>query len=262
MRAKSSRGVGFLAALLIIVGAALLFNNFLLISGFNVSALLPLIFVLAGAIILVRGDLFAGSGGGRAFGITRGSVEAGTIEASAGEIDVIVSALEQEGRLIGGQYAAASRPALDVENAHARLRFDRAATPWLSFADWQIDLARDLPWTIYVTTHLGEARLDLAGVIIQRARIATGIGDIRVTCPREAFEPIELRSALGSIQWLTPPGSAARVRVRGGRRFGVQSDPARYEQVEPGVYLARDADPGRPLVEVTITGTFGDAFLA
>ena len=101
--------------------------------------------------ILLRGD-FVPSDEARSFGITRGSVESAALEISAGEIDVQAYALQREGRLIAGQYAANSRPTLDVQETHANLKMDRAATPWLSFADWRVALARDLPWSLFVTT--------------------------------------------------------------------------------------------------------------
>ncbi|MBC7869431.1 MAG: hypothetical protein H7Y09_01220, partial [Chitinophagaceae bacterium] len=158
MRAKSSRGVMVGALILVALGVVLLLNNFYFLGGFNVFALSPLLLLLVGAVILLRGDIL--NGGGRNFGITRGSVESASLEVSAGAIDVSLRALTREGRLIAGQYAEDSRPQLIVDDAHAFLRLDRAATPFFAFADWEINLARDLPWDVYVSTSLGQADLD------------------------------------------------------------------------------------------------------
>ncbi len=259
MRAKGSRGLWLISLALVAAGVVLLLNNFLLLSGFNVGSLWPLLLVLLGAVILVRGDIIP-RGDARTFGITRGSVEAAALEIIAGEIDVRARALQREGRLIAGQFAADSRPALDVRETYAHLRMERAATPWLSFADWEVSLARDLPWSLYVSTSLGQADFDLSGLIVQQALIATGLGDIRVVCPHEAFEPLVLRSNLGNIHVLTPPEQSARITVHGGRMFKVHADTSRYQQVEPNVYAAgsHSAAP----VEIHIHGTFGDAYLA
>lgn len=259
MRVRS-RGLMFGALALVALGVVLLLNNFYIISGFNVSALLPLVFVILGAVILLRGDL--GSTESRNFGITRGSVESATLEVHAGEIDVRGRALTLEGRLIAGQYAADSRPALEVQETHAFLKMERSATPWLSFADWDISFARDLPWDIFVSTSLGHVTLDLTGLIVTVVNVGTGLGDIRVTCPQEAFDSINLQSAIGNIQFLSPVGVRARVTVRGSRVFRVRVDDTRYEQVEPNVYVTRNADSNAPLVNVTIRGTLGDAYLA
>lgn len=260
MQANESRRPVVLPLLLVIFGGLLLLDNFLLLGDFDVVALLPLVLVVIGAQLLLRGDLFTG-GTGRSFGITRGSVENAALEISAGAVDVDLRALQREGRLIAGYFAAESRPRLNVEGNHATLRFLRGDTPWYTFSDWQMALARDLPWQVFISTHLGQVRADLDGLIVQRAVLATGAGDLHVVCPQEAFEPLVLRSALGAIHFVTPPGCTAQIRVRSTRLFGVQVDPARYEQLEPGVYLAQGTDPDAPLIEVEISGTFGDAYL-
>ncbi|MFN8529984.1 MAG: DUF5668 domain-containing protein [Anaerolineae bacterium] len=264
MRAKGSRGVWIGSLALIAIGVLLLLNNFLLISGFNVSALWPLLLVIVGAIILLRGDLLAG-GEGRAFGITRGSVESATLEISSAEIDVTLRALQREGRLIAGQYASNARPALNVQGTHTFLKMDRAATSWLSFADWDMSLALDLPWQVLVSTSLGQVNLDMSGLIIQNALISTGLGDIRLVLPEEAFEPLYLRSAAGSITVITPPGCAARIYTQQGTFFKIHADAARYEASQDGVhiaYTAKDAELSARMIDVYVAGTFGDAYLA
>ncbi|HEX2619917.1 MAG TPA: hypothetical protein VHL11_07215 [Phototrophicaceae bacterium] len=258
--ANESRGPVLLPLLLVVVGVLLLLHNFLLLGDFNVVELLPLVLVVIGAQVLLRGDIFAG--GVKTFGITRGSVESGTLEISAAEIDVDMRALQREGRLIAGQFAAESRPQLQVDGNHATLRFLRSDTPWYAFADWQIALARDLPWQIFISTHLGQVNADFAGLIMQEALIATGLGDIRLVCPQEALGTIQVRSALGTIHIVTPPGYASRIMAKNTRTFGVKFDETRYDQVEAGVYEALDADDDAPLIKIQISGTFGDAYLA
>jgi hypothetical protein len=259
---RATRGLLLWSLALTALGVIFLLNNFLLLSGFNVGTLWPLLLVIIGAVILLRGDVVP-SDEARSFGITRGSVESAAIEISAGVIDVSVQGLQREGRLIAGQYAANSRPSLEVrENNHANLRMERAATPWLSFADWNVSLARDVPWSLFVTTHLGQVQLDLSGVIVQRGVVATGLGDVRLVCPEEAFEPLFVRSAAGNIHVIVPPGYRVQVRASGARTFRVHADGARYDAQGNGVYLARDAEYARPLIEIDISGTFGDAYLA
>ncbi len=260
MPVKGSRGPWLWPLGLAAIGVVLLLHNFLLLENFNVMTLWPLLLVVAGAVILLRGDLTLG-GEARTFGITRGSVESATLEINAGEIDVAVRALQREGRLIAGQFAANSRPAMRVNDTHTYLKLDRAATPWYSLADWEMAVAGDLPWRVLVSTHLGGVNLDLSGLIVQDVIVGTGFGDIRVTAPRETLGEVKLHSTLGSIHWITPVGCRARVTVRAGRLFRIHADERRYEQPEPGVYLSLDADDQSPLVEITLHGTFGDAYL-
>ncbi len=258
-RAKSSHGPWMWPLGLVIIGLILLLHNFLLLGDFTVLNLWPLLLVVLGAWILLRGDLVP-SEDGRTFGVTRGSVESATLEINAGEIDIKLGELQREGRLIAGQYANQSRPALQVVNNHAHIKMDRASTPWLSFADWQIGVSPDLPWQLLTSSHLGQVDLDLSHLIIHNAVIATGIGDIRVVCPYEAFEPLYVRSALGNLHLVTPPGYRVQIKVAESRLFKVYADENRYEQ-QDGVYVARVADPEASLVEVHLSGSFGDAYL-
>lgn len=261
MDSKSSRGPWIWPLALAVVGVVLLLDNFLLLGDFNANLLWPLLLVLIGAQILLKGDI-APSWDAKTFGITRGSVESATLEINAGEIDVQVRSLQREGRLIAGQYAADSRPQMGVDVTHAHLKMDRAATPWLSFANWEMGLARDLPWQIFVSTYLGQVNLDLSTLIIQDALIATGFGDIRLVCPQEAFGALRLHSSIGNIQVVTPPGCQVRVNIEGGKMFKIHADENRYTRFETGIYTALDADEGAPLIEIYISGTFGDAYLA
>lgn len=260
MQAKGSRGPVVWPLLLILIGVVLLLDNFLLLESFNITALSPLLLVVAGAVILLRGDVVLDDST-RNFGITRGSVESALLEISSGEIDVRMRDLTREGRLIAGQFAANARPSLNVDDVYAHLRFDRAATPWISFADWELSLARDLPWQLFISTSLGEVDLNLGDVIVDGGMIATGLANIRLTCPQETLNPLYLRSAIGNITVAAPLGAKARIMVEGGRLLDVHTDERRYSQPEPGLYVTRDVDPDAPLVELHLSGTFGDIYL-
>jgi len=258
--AKSSRGPWLWPLLLTAFGIVLLLNNFLLLGDFNATSLWPLALVILGAVILLRGDLLAG-GDGRTFGITRGSVESATLEISAGEVDVQMRALQQEGRLIAGQYALSARPVMRVSDTHTHLVMNRAATPWYSLSSWEMGLARDLPWQVFVSTSLGQVNLDLADVITSEAIIATGIGDIRIIAPHEALGNLQITSTLGNIHLITPLGYYCRIQVKQGRFMGIHADENRYTQSEPNIFTSLDAAENAPLVEISVTGTFGDLYL-
>ncbi len=260
MPAKGSRGPWLWPLLLAGFGVVLLLNNFLLLGDFNALSLWPLVLVIIGAMILLRGDILP-SAEGRTFGITRGSVESATLEINAGEIDVQLRGLQQEGRLIAGQYALASRPAMRVSDTHTHLAMSRAATPWFSLSNWELGLARDLPWELFISTHIGEINLDLADVIVKEAILASGIGDIRVIAPAEVLDNIQIHSTLGNIHLITPVGYRTRITVQRGRFFGIHADENRYEQFEDQTFVALNPHEGAPLVEILVSGTFGDTYL-
>ena len=262
-RTQTSKGPWLWPLIFIIIGVALLLNNFLLLGDFNVTTLLPLILVLIGAQVLLRGD-FSLSIGGRTFGITRGSVESATLEINAGDIDVGIRMLREsnQDRLIAGQYAVQSRPELQVDGVHSHLIMNRNKTPWFSFTDWEMGLAKDLPWQLYVSTNIGQIDINLAETIVWQSEISSGIGDIQLIAPFEAFNPIRVRSTLGNIHLNVPGGYRTKITVQPGRFFGLHVNENRYEEVEPHVFFARGYDTEAPLVELHISGTFGDLYLA
>lgn len=261
-RARRVRGPLVWPLLLVTVGVAWLLHNLLLLEGFDITRLWPLLLVLLGAQLLLRGDVWL-SGEEQSFGITRGSVETALLEVHAGESDVKVRALspEQRDRLIAGRTAAGLRPALDVRETHAHLRMERARTLWFSFADWQMGLARDLPWQIVIGSHLGQIQADLSELLIDTVSISTGIGDVRLTCPPECLQRVQIRSTLGHVIFETPPGYRAEIHTRGGPFFRVMADENRYAEAEPGLYHARDADERAQPVTIYLRGAFGDAYL-
>lgn len=208
---KAQRSPILFPILLVIVGILILLNNYLLINT-DVLQFWPLLLVLIGLMVLWRGDL-APSWQAHSFGITRGNVESAAIEISSAEIDVRLAPLERGGRLIAGQYTARSRPRLAVRNTHAQLSLRRGDTWLFSLADWEVQLAQDLPWALLMSSHLGELEADLRNLQLSQVHIATGIGNIKVTSPNQEAGPIYLRSTFGDIHLLIPKNVPALIRV-------------------------------------------------
>lgn len=249
------------AVLLVVVGVILLLDNFMLLDDFDAIALLPLLLVVAGTQILLRGDLLPSSET-RSFVVTRGSVESGTLEISAGDIDVDIYPLQRENRLLAGQYAVGATPKLNtVQDNYSHIIMNRANTAWYAMADWQVGLAKDLPWQFLVSTHLGQIDLDLSELVVHEAIVASGIGDIRISLPQESFKTLFVRSTFGNIQLKAVENSNVRVRIEKGRFFRIKHDANRYEEVAPNIFETINFDPDVPTVEVVVRGTFGDAYL-
>lgn len=240
--------------LLMIGGVVLLLDNFLLIDV-NLAAYWPVVLVLLGLQVLWRGDI-APSWQAHTFGITRGSVQSGSIEIESGELDVQLRALRKPGRLIAGEYTARSRPSLSVRNNHATLRMQRGQTWWLSLADWDVGLATDLPWGILVSSFLGRLELDLRGLMVDRVYAASGFGDVTLTCPEDAHGLVYARSTFGDVRLVLPPHHPVTLTIKSGPLGRVRLNPARFRLVEPGVYsTAPDGEVAD--LAVTVSTVFG-----
>lgn len=243
--------------LFVVVGAALLLRNFLLIENVDVLRFWPILLVLAGVQVLLRGDL-GFSWQSQTFGITRGNVQSAALEASSGELDVKVRALRREGRLIAGQYTARSRPTLGVRGTHARLSMQRGQTWLLSLADWEIGLARDLPWNLLVSSFLGDLDVDLRHLTIEQAHVASGFGDVRLTTSDISPGGVYCRSTFGGVTLSVPPEAEAVIRVQAGALARVQVDESRYLMLEPGVYATLGYERAAQPHMAQVASTFGN----
>lgn len=269
---RATRPPLLISFVLVVAGAALLLHNFLLLDvpALDPARWWPVLLILAGVQILWRGDL-AFTWQAQTFGITRGNVQSAALEVGSGEIDVKIRALRREGRLIAGQYAARSRPALAVRGGQARLSMQRGQTWLLSLADWEIGLTRDLPWQVLVSAFLGDVDADLRELRVEKAYLASGFGDVRMVAPDHWLAGSgELlmcgASTFGNVTLIVPAGAAAAVHVQAGPLARIQIDETRFLLREPGVYATLDYDArilsGELPIEAHLTSTFGTIRLA
>ena len=248
---RSNRPPLILPLALVIVGVALLLHNYLLLDAVDILRFWPVLLIAAGAQLLLRGDI-GFTWQAQTFGITRGNVQSAALEASSGEIDVKLRALRREGRLIAGQYTARSRPALGVRGTHARLTLQRGQTWLLSLADWEIGLAHDLPWNVLLSAHLGDLDVDFRGLHVERAYLASGIGDVRVVVSDAAPLNVLARSTFGNVTLVIPPDVPAVIHIEAGPIARVQIDETRFLLLEPGVYATVGYDRADTSVQATL----------
>ena len=244
---------------LVAAGILLLLHNYLLLD-FDVLQLWPVILIALGIQAIVRGDL-GFSWATQTFGITRGSVESATLRANGGELDIHLRLIRREGRLIAGQYTAQSRPDLQVEGNHATLTMLRDHTWMFSLGDWDFALAGNLPWALSVSTHLGEIEADMRGLIIEQARLSTGIGDIHCVAPDTPAGPVELRSALGNIYLTVPERVEAAIQIKGGPMFGLRLQSDRWHVRDDRLVVTPGYDEEIEPLVLIVRGTFGDLIL-
>jgi len=253
---RSNRPALILPILLVLVGVVLLLRNYGLIENVDVLRYWPVLLILGGVQVLLRGD-FALTWQTQTFGITRGTVQSAVLEASSAELDIKIRALRREGRLIAGQYTGRSRPGLVVRGDQARLYLNRGQTWPFSMADWEIGLAKDLPWNLVLTTHLGELDVDLRGLRVRRAELGTGIGDVRAVLSEEVREGVRARSTFGSVYLSVPRDVEAIVRVIHKPLARLQIDESRFLMLEPGLYATLGYEQAEAPIFAEVSSTFG-----
>jgi Domain of unknown function (DUF5668) len=246
--------------LLVVVGILLLLKNFLLLENVDILQYWPVVLVLAGIQLLTRGDIGI-TWQAQTFGITRGNVQTAALEASSGELDVKVRALRREGRLVAGQYTGRSRPNLNVRSNHARLTMQRGHTWPFSLADWEIGLAKDLPWELLISAHLGELDIDLRGLQVEQVNAATGIGDLRLVVSDVEVDgrrgDVRAYSTLGNVTLVIPAEVEAVIRVESKPMARLQIDESRFLMLEPGVYATLGYEHSLMPINAEVMSTFG-----
>jgi hypothetical protein len=257
---RSSRAPVIIPVLLVGLGVILLLSNFRLLENVDLSRWWPVLLIFAGLQLLVRGDLGI-SWQTKEFGITRGTVQTASVEASSGEIDVKVRVLRREGRLVAGHYTARSRPQLTVRSNHARLMLQRGQTWPFSQGDWEIGLARDVPWSLLISAHLGELDVDLRGITLHEANLGTGIGDIKLQPSHLVENGIRARSTFGSIWVAIPPGDHAIITLRERAFARVNIDENRFLMISPGVYATVGYEHSTAPAALELGTTFGTIHL-
>jgi hypothetical protein len=255
---RPGRSPLILPFVLVVVGVLLLLKNFLLIENLDLLQYWPIVLILAGVQLLFRGDIGI-TWQSQTFGITRGSVQTASLEANSGELDVRVRALRREGRLIAGQYTGRSRPNLNVRGSHARLSMQRGQTWPFSLSDWEIGLAKDLPWNLLISAYLGELDVDLRGLNVNEANLASGIGDVKLVVSDIQGGDVRACSTFGNVTLVIPPEVQAVVRVEAKPMARIQIDEARFLMIEPGVYatLGYEQSGADSAVNAEVTSTFG-----
>ena len=257
---KSQRSPILIPILLVGLGTVILLGNYFLID-LQLGGYWPVVLILIGIQVLVRGDLGM-SWQAHSFGITRGGVESASIEANGGEIDIRLRALRRTGRLIAGQYTARSRPRLLIRDNHARLILKRGDTWMLSLADWELEIAPDLPWDMLLSTHLGEIDVDLRDVQIRQAHIASGIGDVKVICPNRYAGPLHVRSMFGDIQLTIPKNVPALIRVNSSRLANLSTRGEFHQHAtQTNLYATTSYKEGQATLDITVSATFGTVVL-
>jgi Domain of unknown function (DUF5668) len=252
---RGNRPPLILPLLLVALGAALLLQNFRLIE-IDLLRYWPVLLIVAGIQLLLRGDLGL-TWQSQTFGITRGDVAVATLDANAGELDVKIRPLRREGRLIAGQYTGRSRPQLKTNGDQAYLTMRRGAAWAFSLADWEIGLARDLPWTLMTSAFLGEIDADLRGLHIRQADFGSGFGDIRLVLPETAEEGVRVKCTFGNINLTVPEGGAAVIRVYQGPLMRAYIDEQRFIRLDEGLFATLGYDQSEILVYAEVGSTFG-----
>lgn len=81
---------------------------------------------------------------------------------------------------------------------------------------WDLELNRDLPINLKVSTGVGRSILDLSQLNLTRLDINGGVGQANVKLPERGRYAVELDGGIGELTLILPQGLGAKVQVDGG----------------------------------------------
>lgn len=81
---------------------------------------------------------------------------------------------------------------------------------------WDIELNRDIPIQLNVSTGVGRSILDLSQLSLTRLNINGGVGEANVKLPERGRFNVALDGGIGEITLIVPQGLGAKVQVDGG----------------------------------------------
>lgn len=119
---------------------------------------------------------------------------------------------------------------------------------------WDLELNRDIPINLSVSTGVGRSILDLAQLNLTRLKINGGVGQVSVKLPERGRFDVELDGGVGEITLTIPPGLGARVQVDGGLgNIQVNGDFARSDRE----YTSRNYNSAEQRAEIQVDGGIG-----
>jgi hypothetical protein len=252
----------FWAAVLVLVGILLLFNNLGIITVDVWGLIWPLFLIVLGlwalwAAFFGRRSVETEEAAIPLEGATQARV---LVKHGAGRLRV--DSIAASGDLLTGTFGGGLErrvrregDVLDVEMRMPPTVFSPFVFPWTwgggSALDWTFGLNGEVPLTIKFDTGAGDARLDLTDLRVTDLKLQTGASSTDLTVPANAGHTrAKIDAGAASIIVRVPPGVAARIRAGGGLA-SVSVDRNRFPR-QGGVYESPDYETASNKVDLRI----------
>lgn len=120
---------------------------------------------------------------------------------------------------------------------------------------WDLRLAKNVPLDLKLGTGIGEARLDLTGLTLNRLEVSTGIGEVDLTLPNTGNFSVKMESGIGQTTLRIPEGMEAKIRASKG--LGAISVSGDFKKVD-GYWMTPKYESAQNRVDVEVSGGIGE----
>jgi len=159
---------------------------------------------------------------------------AAEIEMKHGAGQINLTALDQSGMLMEGDFYGGLKYSLDRQADRVRLRMEPEidvvlpAMPTHRGLDWNLGLARDLPLKIRLEGGANQSDLDLTNLLVRELVVHTGASATTVRLPTNAGHTrVEIQAGAASVKLYLPEGVEGRIHAGGGLS-GLKIDSNRF----------------------------------
>jgi hypothetical protein len=125
---------------------------------------------------------------------------------------------------------------------------------------WRTDLASNVLWDVVARSSLGNLRLNLGGLRLERVEAHTWGGRLSLTCSDRGYVEIQLSTRIGEIEVTVPPDTGAEIVVESGVLGTVTSRNDRLIALGHR-YVTPDYEGASSQVSIRIKARSGDVYL-
>jgi hypothetical protein len=184
---------------------------------------------------------------------------------TAGQL--LIDALPESSDLIKGEIelreGEKADPVFKLEDdvAHFTLRSaDPVIIPTLGQWDdlgatWELNLNRDVPTALSVSTGAGKSLLDLSRLNLTALKVEAGVGSTEIFIPRQGRVEAEIDSGVGELIITIPTDVAARIEIDGGlSSINVSGKDYRHDG---DLYVSPDFESATDRVDMRVNAGLG-----
>jgi hypothetical protein len=231
----------------VLLGLVLLADNVGMLTGgaAGVVAFWPVLLVALGVLVLSGRPWLASAA--RPFAIERRDYTHGELSLKAGWVAerINVNAFAGNTQLAVGQFPAQAGPHLEADGARARVSLEGWMAARFRRGDWSISLAKNLPWSCEIHTHLSQVTLDLRDLTVTMLSLWAWTGDVELTIPASGSGRADVRVMLGDVTVRVPESAALKLVIQAGPLSEVAISEASLIPSAPGEWTT----PNYPIAE-------------
>jgi hypothetical protein len=218
------RGRAFWGSLFILAGGLFLLNNLGLLPVSLGGLFWPLMLVLVGLWVLLRGSLGGTRLESESVSLARENETAVRLRLQHGAGRISIRGGAGAAELLRGEFTGGVDQSVRRQGSTAEVRLSVPSTRWLDmpFAsaggiEWQIELAEQLDYEIEMETGAGENLLNLKSLKVRDLHLKTGASSTVVHLPERVEQgSVKVEAGMASVELHVPESVAARITSESG----------------------------------------------